>query len=215
MVGSYTWPWFFRVSNLHAKWRFWSDERWAFSVFGGFYHFDTKHLQAVEEETGNATIDVVPFELAGSYRFDDRFTLTVAPVWTTVVIKGNLDDDDLRGAGEGAVNNFQLTSTFEWRLTKITALLLHARALVAQRARGRADVVLHPDEFTTVEVHAAANTDAIDFRGAGSVVTSVVFSWENFNLRGGLSLGNYNVPAVNFVVGAAVVVPELDVYFVF
>jgi hypothetical protein len=214
-AGTYIWPWVLRVSNLHAKWRFWHNDTWAFSAFAGFYHFDTKTLDKVDEDTGNATVDVVPFELASSYRFDDRFTLTLAPVWTTVVLKGTLHDDDLKGAGEGAVNNFQLTATFEWRLSKVTAFLFHGRYLVVQRAHAQGDVILHPDEFTTIEVHAAGKTDAIDFRNAGSLVISSVFSWEHFNLRTGLSFGNYNVPGVNFVLGQFLVIPDLDLYWIF
>jgi hypothetical protein len=214
-VGTYIWPWLFRVSNLHVKWRFWHDETWAFSAFTGFYHFDTKHLDEVDEDTGNATIDVVPFELAASYRFNERYTLSVAPVWTTVALEGHLENEDLRGAGEGAVNNFQLTATFEWRLTRVTALLFHGRYLVAQTAHAQGEVVLHPDEFTTVEVHAAGKTDALDFRRAGSLVISSVFSWEHFNLRAGLSFGNYNVPGVNFVIGEALVIPDFDMYWIF
>jgi hypothetical protein len=214
-VGTYLWPWVFRVSNLHLKWRIYEEKKWAFSASTGFYHLDTKNFEGLDENTGNATLTVFPFELATSWRIDDRFTLTLAPVWTTVVLKGNLADDDLEGAGEGAVNNFQLTSTFEWRVSRVTAFLFHGRYLVAQTAHANADVVLHPDEFTTVEVHAAGKTDAIDFRRAGSLTVSSVFSWETFNFRLGLSVGNYNVPAVNFVLGQSLVVPELDVYLIF
>jgi len=215
MAGTYLWPWLLRVSNLHAKWRYWQSDPWALSVFTGFYHLDTKSFQDLDDNTGDATITVVPFELAASYRFDDRYTLTLAPVWTTVLLEGTLNDDDLRGAGEGAVNNFQLTATFEWRLSRITALLFHGRYLVAQRAHGHGDVVLHPDEFTTIEVHAAGTTDAVDFSGAGSLTVSGVFSWETFNVRLGVTAGNYNVPGVNFVIGAPLLVPELDLYWIF
>jgi hypothetical protein len=215
MVGTYIWPWAFRMSNLHAKWRYWQNETWALSVFAGIYHLDTKNFQDLEKDSGNATITVFPFELAASYRFDDRYTLSVAPIWTTVAIKGNLADDDLKGAGEGAVNNFQLTATFEWRVSKVTAFLFHGRYLVAQTAHARGDVVLRPDEFTTIEVHAAGATDEINFRRAGSLTVSSVFSWETFNFRFGVVMGNYNVPGVNFVIGDPLLVPELDLYWIF
>ncbi len=214
-AGTYVWPWVFRVANLHLKWRYWHDDTWAFSVFTGFFHLDTRNLQSVDDDAGNAVIDVVPFELAASYRFDDSYTLSVAPVWTTVNVKGDLANDDLKGAGEGAVNNFQLTATFEWRISRVTALLFHGRYLVAQRAHARGDVVLHPDEYTTVEVHAAGTTDALDFRRAGSLTIGAVYSWQYFNLRTGLSFGNYNVPGINFVIGAPLVVPDVDLYWIF
>jgi hypothetical protein len=215
MAGTYLWPWVFRVSNLHAKWRYWQNDDWAFSVAAGIFHLDTKSFKEFDDNTGNATITVFPFELAASYRFDDRYTLSLAPIWTTVVLRGTLDNDDLRGAGEGAVNNFQLTATFEWRLTQVTAFLFHGRYLVAQTAHAQGDVVLRPDEFTTIEVHAAGTTDEINFRRAGSLIVSSVFSWETFNLRFGASLGNYNVPGVNFVVGDFLFMPELDLYWIF
>jgi len=215
MAGTYIWPWLFRVSNLHAKWRYWQNDTWALSVFAGLYHLNTKSFEQVEEDTGNATLTVFPFELAASHRFDDHYTLTVAPVWTTVVLRGNLESDDLRGAGEGAVNNFQLTATFEWRLSQVTAVLFHGRYLVAQTAHAQGDVVLRPDEFTTIEVHATGTTDEINFRRAASLTVSGVFSWETFNFRIGASVGNYNVPGVNFVIGETLLIPELDLYWIF
>jgi hypothetical protein len=214
-AGTYIWPWLFRVSNAHAKWRFWQNERVAFSAFTGFFRFDTERLESLDEHIGNATITVVPFELAGSYRFDDRYTLTIAPVWTTVDVEGELGAEDLRGAGQGAASNFQLTATLEWRLSRVTALLFHFRQLVVQRASASGGAVFRPDEFTTVEVYASGRTDAINFRGARSLTVSSVFSWEIFNLRTGLSFGNYNVPGVNFVLGTRTVVPELDLYWIF
>ncbi len=214
-AGTYIWPWIFRVSNLHAKWRYWQNDDWALAVAAGIFHLDTKNFQDLDDNTGDATITVFPFELAASYRFDDRYTLSLAPIWTTVVLRGTLADDDLRGAGEGAVNNFQLTATFEWRLSKVTALLFHARYLVAQTAHAQGDAVLRPDEFTTIEVHAAGSTDEINYRRAGSLTVSGVFSWETVNLRVGAAMGNYNVPGVNFVLGNFLVIPDVDLYWIF
>jgi hypothetical protein len=64
-------------------------------------------------------------------------------------------------------------------------------------------------------VHAAAVTDDLNFRRAGSLITSAVFSWATFNLRLGVSVGHYNVPGVNFVLGDTLVAPDFDLYWIF
>jgi hypothetical protein len=215
LLGTYHLPWLLSVSNLHVKARLWQGPEWAFSVFTGFFHFDTRSLRDLDPEAGQAKITAVPFELAASYRANDALTWTFAPVWTTVAVEGSLGQDAFRGAAGGAVDNIQMTGTLEWRLSHVTALLFHARYLVAQTARARGDLVLHPDEFTTIEVHLTSRTDALDFQRAASITVSGVWSWETFNLRTGLAFGHYNVPGVNFVLGQGTVVPELDVYWIF
>lgn len=215
MVGTHVWPWLFRISNLHVKGRLWHGPTWTFSAYTGFFHFDTKNLQKVEDDSGRATITAIPFELAASYRANDALTFTLAPVWTTVTVRGQLDDDALSGAGRGAVGNFQLTGTVEWRLSRVTALLFHGRYLVAQTAQARGDLVFQPDEFTTVELHLDSTSQSLDYRRAASLAISGVWSWEVFNLRAGLVFGHYNIPGVNFVLGESRVMPELDLYWIF
>ncbi len=215
MVGTYIWPWFFKVSNLELKWRFYHDDSVSLAVRTGFFHFDTKNLNRVDDETGDARIDSVPFELAGTYRFSDRYSLTLATIFTRVRVDGALAGTDLRGSAEGAFDNFQAVANFEWRLGEVTAFLFEARRLVFQRVTATGDAVLHPDDFTTVELHLGGQSTAVDFRNAWSLAASAVFSWNVWNLRLGLGYGNYNVPGVNFVTGQRVLFPDLDVYWIF
>jgi hypothetical protein len=214
-AGSYVWPWVFRVSNVQVKWRFYQDDPWAFAVSTGFYYFDTKHLKAAGNDPGDARIAAVPFEIDGSYRFEAPYTVSLGLVWTQVSVEGAIDKDAFQGAGKGAVTNFQLTSTFEWRASEVTAVVLHARYLVFQRTTANGDAVSHPDPFTTIEVHAGGETSALDYRGAGSLTASGVWSWKTVNLRAGIGYGHYSVPGVNFVIGKRIVYPELDLYWIF
>jgi hypothetical protein len=214
-LGTYVWPWLIRVSNLEGKWRFYQSDPWAFAVSTGFFYFDTKSLKKADESVGDARIAAFPFEIDGSYRFESPFTLSMGLVWTSVLVNGTINRDALQGAGKGAVSNFQVTGTLEWRASEVTALELHGRYLVFQQATANGDAVLHPDEFTTVEVHAGAKTDAINYRGAGSLTASAVWSYQTFNLRAGIGYGHYNVAGVNFVIGNRIVYPELDVYWIF
>lgn len=213
--GTYQWPWLLAVGNLHAKWRYWHDDDWAFAVATGFYHFDTKNLKRVDQKAGNAQIDVAPLELSGTYRFGPRYALSLNGVFTNVKIKGQLTRTDLRGAGEGAVNNFQLVTNFEWRYTRVTAFFATARYLVFQRGDANADVELHPDAYTTVAIHYSGQADGVEFRNAGSLELGAVMSWQTFNLRLGYGYGNYNVPGVNFVTAQKLFFPDFDLFWVF
>jgi hypothetical protein len=213
--GSYQWPWLLSISNLHMKWRLWHDEDWAFAWGTGFYHFDTKNLKRVDHDTGNAQIDVAPLELTASYRFSPKYGLSLSSLFTSVRLKGQLTREALKGAGNGAVNNYQLVSAFEWRYTRVTAFVATARYLVFQRVTANADVELHPDAYTTVAIHYSGQSDAVDFRGAGSLELSAVMSWQTFNLRLGYGYGNYNVPGVNFVIGRKTFFPDFDMFWVF
>jgi hypothetical protein len=213
-AGTYVWPWLLRISNLELKCRFYESGPWAFAASTGFFYFDTKHLKKAGD-AGDARIADVPFEIDGSYRFESPYTLSVGLVWTEVLVDGTVNQSVFQGAGQGAISNFQLTSTFELRISEVTALVFHARSLVFQRARAAADAVTHPDAFTTVEIHATGRTNALDYRGAGSFTVSGVWSWKTFNLRAGIGYGNYNVPGLNFVIGNRILYPELDLYWIF
>jgi len=153
--------------------------------------------EALDKETGDAVLTIVPFDLVGSWRIDEDWTLSPGIVYTVVTLKGSYDPAQLQGAA--AVSNLQLVASLERRLTRVTAVVLHGRYLAFQNAGGRVASTLHPDRFTTVELQGIASTDALDFPGAFSIVPSVVFSWKVFNLRLGLGYGNYSVPAVNLV----------------
>lgn len=214
-VGTY-WPaWIFRVANLHAKWRFIKPDPWAFAVYADFFRLDTKNLKKLDQTAGNAVITVATFEPRASWRFAKDFDLSASVSWTEVGLKGTLNKDDFDGAGSGAVDNMQLTATVDWRLTRVTTLALHARYLVFQRVGANADATLHPDDFTTVEVHGAATSDVLDTPNAFSVLPAVALSWKHLNLRAGVGYGNWNVPGVNFVVDHKTVIGELDAYWVF
>ena len=215
LLGTHIWPWLFQTANLHLKWRYWQNDTVALGLGGGLFYVDTSNFQKVDADAGNAKILVAPAELSASFRIDDRFTWSVVPVWTTVIVDGAINVEALEGAARGAVSNFQLTSTFEWRVSRVTAFTAHWRHLVFQRTTLSGDFVSHPDAYTTIEVKAAGLTDDLDFKAASSLLLSAVFSWETFNFRIGVGYGHYNVPGVNFVLGEPVVFPDLDLYWIF
>jgi hypothetical protein len=209
-LGTYLVPWVLRFANLDLKWRFYGGDPLSLSARIGFTRFVPKD---VASGAGSAELGIVPFELLGSWRFDDRWTLSAGALYTVVTLKGSYDPAKLEGLA--AVTNLQVLANLEYRLTRVTAFVLAGRYLAFQNAGGRASATLTPDAYTTIELESVANTSALDFPHAFSIVPSVVFSWKTFNLRLGLGYGNYSVPMVNLVLPNKTVVPDFDLYWVF
>ena len=214
-AGTYIWPWLLAISNLHAKLRLYQGDAFTIAVSAGFFHFDTKSLRHVDATASRATVDVVPYDVLMSYRFDDRYTLSLDSVFTNVKVDGKLRRTDFQSAGAGAVNNYQLNTTFEWRYTRVTAFVANLRYLVFQRTSANLDWESHPDRYTTVVIRGSAQSEALDFHGAASLTLSSVMSWKYFNLRLGLGYGHYNVPGLNFVLGKPSWFPDLDAFWLF
>lgn len=215
LVGTHTIPAFVRMANLHIKWRYLNDERWAAAVQAGSYRLDVSKLEAFEDSPGDAVISAGTLEPSVSYRFDDRFTLSSTLPYTVVRADGSVNSKAFDGALTAAVDNLQLTTTLEWRLTRVTALVLHSRYLIFQRAYGDGHATLRPDEYTTVEIEVDAQSAALDFKGAWSVVPTVAFSWGTFNLQIGLGYGNWSIAPLNFVLPKKTLIPDLEVFWVF
>jgi len=212
-IGTVLPIWFIKLANFNLKYEFWHDDTWAFAAKTGLAWLDVGSLAAASDskDPPEAMFFIIPFEVFGTYRFTDDLSLSLSSLFSKVAIDGSYDAEDFQGAV--AVTNLQLTSTFEWRVSQVTALLLHARYLTYQDASGSTMLNLHPDDFTTIKVVGAAKSDAVDVANAVSLLASVVFSWDTFNLRLGLGYGNYSVPVVNFVLNQKLPFPDLSVYW--
>lgn len=214
-VGSYTTPWLAlavpdvdSAPNAHLKWRMWSNDTWAVGAEVGFTRID--FASTADNATGG-TLLVVPFELAVSYQFNDDWSFSTSILTTETSLEGSLGD---AFGGTAAVSNTQWTATAEWRLTKVTALTCRLQVLADQRVGGDASTTADIDDFTTAEIHGSGSSDVLNYE-ASSITPGVRFSWETFNLRLGLSIGNFNVPIVNFVAESQSPVPDFAAYWVF
>jgi hypothetical protein len=211
-VGSHIWPWLLRVPNAHARWKIWEEGDLAFGVEAGVFSLN---LRSFGEDNPDVRFLVVPAEGYGSWRLHPDWTLSAGFVSALVRTDGTIE----AGGGDGelvaAVSNFQLSGSVEWRLSDVTALVLNARYVVAQQTGGAASSSFRVDPYTTVEVVGTGDTDALDVGGGGSVSAGAVWSWDNFNLRLGLTTGNYTIPGVNFVLPSRVTLPEFDMFLLF
>jgi hypothetical protein len=213
-VGTYTLPWAMLAATAHAKLRLLPSDPIAVALQAGFGYFDSSRLGWLDDRAGDAVVTVVPIEAFVSHRMTD-LTLSGGVAYTEVGVDGAIALDAFDGAVAGATDNLQLTATFEVRLSRVIALLVHARWLVLQRVLAQADATVYPDDFTTVAVHSDVSGSRFEASDGFSVVPAVHFSWGELNLRAGLGYGNYNVPLVNFVLPDRTLIPDFDLFFVF
>lgn len=214
-VGTYTLPWAVLAATVHAKVRLFQIDPFAVAVQAGFAYFDSTRLRWLDHSVGDAVVTAVPLEAFLSYRASDHITISTSAVYTEVGVNGNLRYAAFDGAGQGATDNVQLTGTFELRLSRVIALIVHGRWLVVQRVASRGDAVLHPDAFTTVDVHGNLGADdRFQIRDAFSIVPAVHLSWGSLNMKFGLGYGNFNIPLVNFVLPQRSLIPELDLFWI-
>jgi hypothetical protein len=209
-VGTCTLLWLVPAPNAQTKLRVWHSGRWAFALRTGVTYVNLDWTPWGSHQS-DATIWIVPFEIWFSAPLVKRWGVSVGSISTALRLTGRYDPSEFEGAG--AADNQQFALSIEWETTRVVKAVLTARWLVEERYRGDATVVRHPDEFTTVEITGAAETQAESVRNAGYVMLSGVLSWETFNVRAGVGAGNYNLPAVNLMLPKRGLLGELDVYW--
>jgi hypothetical protein len=213
-VGTYTLPWALLAATVHGKLRVLPNDPVAVAVQAGFAYFDSSRLSWLDEQAGDAVITVFPLEAFVSHRMTD-LTLSGSVVYTEVGVDGAIALDAFDGAVQGATDNLQITATGEIRLSRVVALMVHARWLVLQRVLAQADATVYPDDFTTVAVHSDVAGSEFEAGNGFSVVPGIHLSWGEVNVRAGLGYGNYNIPLVNFVLPDRTLIPDFDLFFVF
>lgn len=220
-IGTYTVPWALAISSAMAKWRFYDTDSGRFSASTrlSVLALDFTKLKKrvggdASEDDPSATLVVVPFELASSYRLNKDMTLSAEMVFTSVTLKGDGSKSSTDFEGAAATSNGQLGLTFEWRWSEVTALVLHARTLMYQTAQVAGNTVVPVDDYTTIEIVGSGETDALDY-SASSFVPSLQWSWSSLNLRAGMGYGNWNIPGINFVLPNKSVILDFDLYWRF
>jgi hypothetical protein len=213
-LGTYIWPWVGATPNAYLKWRFYAGDTWNWAVQAGFFRLDTAAFSP--KTTDPPVFSVFSASFLQSLRLSAANHLSNGLVITAVRAKGTVDQDTLNGAGEAGLTNIQYVGAYELRLSKSTALVVTGRYLIAQVLAANTRFTSHPDEFTTIDVVADAQDDSVvNFRGAFSVVPSIAWSWQTFNLELGLGYGHFNIPGVNFMINRRTLLPTLDLYWTF
>lgn len=214
-LGSYTWPWLVWATgapfgNAYLKGEVWQRGPWSATAGAGLLYVDLGF------DDQDASFTIVPIEAQLGYRVGDRITLAAGAIYTAVTLSGQFESEDSDFfRGSAGVSNLQIPVTVEWRWSRHTALVTQARFVPYQDTSADGVGHVQVDDRTTVDIVATGNSDVLDPARAFALTTDFAWSWRHFNLRAGLTYGNYNVPVVNFVVPTKIVFPNLDVYWRF
>jgi len=215
MVGTYTSPWLVSlaiqqwIANVYAKAGFRVGE---FAVSGEVTFF----LMRIKDLTipgivdhGNMNADTLPLSLAGSYAPLDWFTASLTGTYVQVFAGSNTTVRSTQFGTVGANNNLTLTGRFEFRLTRVTQLMLTAQYL-PWSSPAVVESKASPTPTSTLNINATVDTSAL--QNAWAIVPGIAFSWSAINFRVGAGYGNFFIPGVGLVTTDQGFVPELDFY---
>ena len=213
-VGTYVWPWLLLAPNVFAKLRFLSlgPSQWA--VEAGFFRVDTATIDRSVADPPVFTVGAL--SIVSSVEIARRHQISNKLVGTAVRARGAVDDDTLAGTGQAGLTNLQYVLAYEFRASRSLALVLTGRYQFLQVLDGTTTFTTRPDDYTSVEVVAAARDDSsLNFRNAFSILPAIAWSWSTFNLRVGVGYGNFNVPGVNFMIDRRTPIPQFDLFWTF
>lgn len=216
MVGTYTLPWAAWIvfgdpaADLFVKWRFLEIDRLSLAASARGFYFDLNDVtigDAVDEGAFQAI--VVPLILAGSYVFDDTWTLSSEAIWVQTFIEADATAGETQAFGAAAQNNLQFTVSVEYRLTRVTAFNLIGRwAPLVTDAHIDSDADV--SEGTTANIE--ASIDAEELRNSFLFQGGVTFSWEILNIKANVGYGDLFLPATYIIAPRKTIVPSVDVY---
>jgi hypothetical protein len=213
-LGTYILPWFARAPSAFVKLRFLSLGPTEWAARGSVFRLDAETFYR-----GGPTVPVFTVgtaNLVTSLALGPRHQLSNGFVATVIRANGQIEDDTLRGAGEATLTSLHYVVAYEHRISRALALVVTGRYLVLQVIAGGTSFTARPDAYTSIEVSAAASDEhSLNYRFAFSVVPALAWSWQSFNLRFGCGYGNYNIPAINFMIAERTLIPELNLYWTF
>jgi hypothetical protein len=178
------------------------------SLNAATYYLNSKNLSDVDPVLH---VFLVPVGGALSFRINDRHTLSASAHYLRIVTDSQPnEEEDLEFQSGQLADNFQLRASWEWRLSRVSALLSTLRYLPYQ-GDPVFSTTAQVDERTTVTVDGEVNTESMQNSLAGSV--SGVFSWKHFNLRAGVAYGALFLAGSGLVLPLKYPYPELNFYW--
>lgn len=213
-IGTYFLPLLFLAPNLEAKLLLFQNERFSVSVRPSAFYADLSlahKLYGIGASGTDIKLWIIPVEGYVSAIIRSRFTLTASFVYTAVRGSGSYNPEDFKGTAAAA--NMQAGLSFEWRVNRVTALILQTRLLVVQEIGGVGTVNLDLDDATNASITARGAPIFADVEQGFSVALSALFSFTSFNLRVGMGYGNYNVPGLNLIIPERHPFPVFDLFW--
>jgi hypothetical protein len=212
-LGTRTAPWIVGAAltklmpNLGLDCSVWDRGRATVTLQSELYFVNSRKLS---DSDSLVRLWVIPVGIAGSWRFDDEHTLSARFRYVHVTTDADATEDDVELHGGGLAPNAQLSASWTWRLTHVTALVSSFRYLAYQGDPVFTSTV-DVDEDTTATVDAQFDASELQHSVAASV--SALMSWKSFNLRAGVAYGALFLAGPGIVLPLKYPYPEVNVYW--
>jgi len=184
-------------------------ERKGFTLSAGSSLYYVNSNKLIEGED-LLSLFMIPAGASLSYRVNARHTVSGDFKYVRVISSGTVEQDDIEVNGATLADSAQLRASWEWRLTRVSALLTYLRY-----APFHGDPVVtssvQVDSRTTADVEATVETEDLGNSVAGGV--AALFSWEHFNLRAGVSYGALFLSGPGLIVPLKYPYPEVNLYW--
>jgi len=211
-IGTYPLPWLAfpllktTVPNFYLKVRSPWKSPLQLALGGSLMYVNAKALAQLADKDATGSALSTTAEFAASYRFDERFTLSLGLDYARLRAIGAGEVDSVEGAATGHL--FSSRAFGEWRLSRVFALSLLFRYLIYQSPT---DTEASSDNGSVVVTShlSAENTLKQHF----TIVPGVSFEWERWELNAGVGYGIFYLPVLGLATTKAW--PVIDLAFAY
>ena len=211
-VGTYPLPWLAfpllktTVPNVYVKVRSPWSSPFQLALGASAMYVNAKALAQLADTTATASAVSTTASLDASYRFDERFSLSLGLDYARLRAIGADESAEVEGASTGHTYSTRLLG--EWRLTRVFALSLLFRYLLYQSPYS-ADGTSTSDAVTVTSDLSIESTAQKRF----TIVPGVSFEWERWELNAGVGYGVFYLPVLGLA--SAKAWPVVDLAFAY
>jgi hypothetical protein len=196
-VGTYPLPWFAfpilktPIPNGYLKLKsFWGGP-FTLALGGGVTYIDAKAIAKLADNDASASAFSTVAELDASYRFDERFSLSLGFDYAHISAVGNKKDEATSLEGASTAHTYSTRVFGEWRLTRVFALTLLLRYLIYQSPVS-ADSTTNSGPITVTTDLSAESAQQRRF----TIVPGVSFVFDRWELSTGVGYGVFYLPVL-------------------
>lgn len=216
LIGTYPLSWLAfpilktPVPSVYAKVRSpWSGPL-TLALGGSFLYVDGKAIAQLADKDASASAISTTASFDSSYRFDERFSLSLGFDYAHLSAVGDKKDEASEIEGASTADTYSTRLLGEWRLSRVFALSLLFRYLIYQSPYS-ADSTSSSGAVTVTSDLSAESTIQKRF----TVVPGVSFEWEHWELNAGVGYGVFYLPALGLASAKAWPVVDLAVAYRF
>ena len=213
-IGTYPLPWLAfpvlkaTVPSVYVKARSpWSGPL-TLALGGSLLYVDGKAIAELASKDGAASAISTTAEFDASYRFDDRFSLSLGLDYAHLRAIGDSQGEATSVEGASAAHTYSTRLLGEWRLTRVFALSLLFRYLVYQSPINVESTTNDGPITVTTDISAEST-----IQKRFTIVPGVSFEWEHWELNAGIGYGVFYLPVLGLA--SAKAWPVVDLAFAY